>query len=566
DHILAKLSLEGGPSKVPLIYPSLELKIPDKVMYALLYEYKVAAFLLSILYFPCKLAAFSASAAPEGSLAISSNKGLDKADEVVYKRVAVVENFYAIIYDVHVEMDGRSGKHAGQKRTYRAVAEMYAFLPREAVTRFLMSCSDCQKRMHLQGLTTNGTSAANSINASTKKSNSSVGRRANNHSSELKNKANPNTGQNQVEMDYSLPITTTYLKRMKSLGFNGYQNEPFPVNGEIVEMGGELSISEEQADNEEAGIVSETASDQSCDDGHDTESEEELPAINQQRLKQRFLHQSANNDCINDRLILDDEMPFEVLEQEDEELYDEGMDSNDVSIPLDMSKVKKEDPTLASDEPINMTAKQQQMLGVSVLKRKLLSDAKSYRMVPISRQPKEKIQAIIDSCRRQFPEFAERSRKRIRTYLKSCRRTRRHKTIVTSITSGKDPANGGECRNIHATISTSSYHLTSPMAEQILANACENEVQNAKRMRLGLKPVSTAYPNASTPSNFNSTANYETAFSMSATTNYNQTHPRYSLNPSEMAAVKQLIAGYRESAAFLLRSADELEHLLLQQT
>lgn len=27
---------------------------------------------------------------------------------------------------------------------------MYAFLPREAVTRFLMSCKDCQKRMHLQ--------------------------------------------------------------------------------------------------------------------------------------------------------------------------------------------------------------------------------------------------------------------------------------------------------------------------------------------------------------------------------------------------------------------------------
>lgn len=39
----------------------------------------------------------------------------------------------------------------------------------------------------------------------------------------------------------------------------------------------------------------------------------------------------------------------------------------------------------------------------------------------------------------------------------------------------------------------------------------------------------------------------------------------YSLNPSEMAAVKQLISGYRESAAFLLRSADELENLLFQQ-
>lgn len=41
---------------------------------------------------------------------------------MLFKRVAVVENFYDIIYNVHVEMDGRSGKHAGQKRTYRAVS------------------------------------------------------------------------------------------------------------------------------------------------------------------------------------------------------------------------------------------------------------------------------------------------------------------------------------------------------------------------------------------------------------------------------------------------------------
>ncbi|GFV81355.1 nucleolar protein 4-like [Trichonephila clavipes] len=40
---------------------------------------------------------------------------------------------------------------------------------------------------------------------------------------------------------------------------------------------------------------------------------------------------------------------------------------------------------------------------------------------------------------------------------------------------------------------------------------------------------------------------------------------KQSLNQSEVVAVKQLIAGYRESAAFLLRSADELEQLLLQQ-
>ena len=42
--------------------------------------------------------------------------------DVSYKQVAVVENFFDIIYNVHVEMDARGGKHAGQKRTYRAVS------------------------------------------------------------------------------------------------------------------------------------------------------------------------------------------------------------------------------------------------------------------------------------------------------------------------------------------------------------------------------------------------------------------------------------------------------------
>jgi hypothetical protein len=39
----------------------------------------------------------------------------------------------------------------------------------------------------------------------------------------------------------------------------------------------------------------------------------------------------------------------------------------------------------------------------------------------------------------------------------------------------------------------------------------------------------------------------------------------HKLSTGEMAAVRQLITGYRESAAFLLRSADELEQLLIQQ-
>lgn len=43
-----------------------------------------------------------------------------------------------------------SGSQAGHAALslFLQIAETYAFLPREAVTRFLMSCTECQKRMH----------------------------------------------------------------------------------------------------------------------------------------------------------------------------------------------------------------------------------------------------------------------------------------------------------------------------------------------------------------------------------------------------------------------------------
>lgn len=44
------------------------------------------------------------------------------------KRVAVVEDFFDIIYAMHVEMGadpGRAPKHAGQKKTYKAVSETH---------------------------------------------------------------------------------------------------------------------------------------------------------------------------------------------------------------------------------------------------------------------------------------------------------------------------------------------------------------------------------------------------------------------------------------------------------
>lgn len=66
---------------------------------------------------------------------------------------------------------------------------------------------------------------------------------------------------------------------------------------------------------------------------------------------------------------------------------------------------------------------------------RLFVDENLDRMVPISKQPKEKIQAIIESCSRQFPEFQERARKRIRTYLKSCRRMKKNGMEMVSISS-----------------------------------------------------------------------------------------------------------------------------------
>ncbi|XP_028667421.1 nucleolar protein 4-like b isoform X3 [Erpetoichthys calabaricus] len=234
---------------------------------------------------------------------------------------------------------------------------------------------------------------------------------------------------------------------------------------------------------------------------------------------------------------------------------------------------------------------------------RLFVDENLDRMVPISKQPKEKIQAIIESCSRQFPEFQERARKRIRTYLKSCRRMKK---------------NGMETR-------PTPPHLTSAMAENILAAACESETRKAaKRMRMDMYPSShedqntlekqsaressslahTAYSlpasaysqdqiyingglnysyrgygglgaslqHPVTLTTGSSQSNGPTDLSMksmasnsSSTSTNSRGVPAAQLSPTEINAVRQLIAGYRESAAFLLRSADELENLILQQ-
>ncbi|XP_011835266.1 PREDICTED: nucleolar protein 4-like [Mandrillus leucophaeus] len=99
---------------------------------------------------------------------------------------------------MHVESSaepGKAPKHAGQKKTYRAIAETYAFLPREAVTRFLMSCTECQKRMHF-----------------------------NSNGLEPKENEPPSPLVSGI-IDYNMPLTSTYLKQMKLRVMNS-QEQP----------------------------------------------------------------------------------------------------------------------------------------------------------------------------------------------------------------------------------------------------------------------------------------------------------------------------------------------------
>lgn len=110
---------------------------------------------------------------------------------------------------------------------------------------------------------------------------------------------------------------------------------------------------------------------------------------------------------------------------------------------------------------------------------RLFIDENLDRSIPISRQPKEKIQAIIESCKRQFPELQSRARKRIRTYLKSCRRTKKiqnqRKQGQYSDHEAKSLANEDACSSsddFHLILSKETlnqpvYHLNSAVAEKV---------------------------------------------------------------------------------------------------
>ncbi|XP_044745682.1 nucleolar protein 4 isoform X2 [Coccinella septempunctata] len=686
----------------------------------------------------------------------------------VYRKVAVVENFFDIIYNVHVELEGRPGKHAGQKRTYRTITETYAFLPREAVTRFLLGCTECQKHprspspssvlptpspsptlplVHStpQPLTitappivvvhnTQGSeltyldlskscrtssslleNCSSDKNLDITKKNLSLTQapqydeRQVQHFTETKKSSNPldvcnltskdppksppklkevksectkastsptpklwsplqsvkkerENSDNLLmpgEIDYSMPITTTYLKYMRSLGCSDEDALKFEKRNENLPNPESLESNEDDQfigggsmkDTDKLKLMllawnyhNQSQGNRNCNSDVDLSS----VAGNEEMAGLWAQYQSALGGFAKGKAT-----PPSTRDQSSPVNAETGSAHDETS--SSGNKEDEDDDDDESDDKIDTQTHDPERLKAFNMFVRLFVDENLDRMVPISKQPKEKIQAIIDSCTRQFPEFAERARKRIRTYLKSCRRNKR----------ARDPNSSWD-----ATRPTPA-HLTSVQAEQILATACENESHNAKRMRLGLEPVSqpmpivpgtqptdttapisrgldfsssnsvkmdvepvmNVFPSSTTPSSTSNamsksmsiTSDIKTSLSASNVAglgannmngigisstagslptnmyrpNFTQAFQRsgpyplfpgsssfssggaslltndlsmkqkplinHKLSTGEMAAVRQLITGYRESAAFLLRSADELEQLLVQQ-
>ncbi|KAM4687074.1 nucleolar protein 4 isoform 1-T1 [Amazona ochrocephala] len=580
---------------------------------------------------------------------VKTTDGVGVDEKLSLRRVAVVEDFFDIIYSMHVET-GPNGeqirKHAGQKRTYKAISETYAFLPREAVTRFLMSCSECQKRMHL-----------------------------NPDGADHKDNGKPPTLVTSM-IDYNMPITMAYMKHMKLQLLNSQQEEDeSSIESDEFDMSDSTRMSAVNSDlssnleermqspqnlqgqqdddsaaesfngNETVGHSSNASGGTHCREMAETNSngktnleQDEQPLnlsdspLSAQLTSEYRLddHSSNGKNKYKTLLISDLKMEREARENGSKSpahsysSYDSGKNESVGRGAEDLSLNRGDEDEDDHDEQED-PEKVNESDGVEAERLKafnmfvrLFVDENLDRMVPISKQPKEKIQAIIDSCRRQFPEYQERARKRIRTYLKSCRRMKR---------SGFEMS-----RPIPS-------HLTSAVAESILASACESESRNAaKRMRLDRQqdeaapadkqykqePAQVTYSTSAVSStqevlyiNGNGTYSYHsyrglgggllnlndasgsdlqptsttaaTQHCIPGSTNVqspsssgptdlsmkrqlatssgssSSSSSRPQLSPTEINAVRQLVAGYRESAAFLLRSADELENLILQQ-
>ncbi|XP_007886162.1 nucleolar protein 4 isoform X2 [Callorhinchus milii] len=508
---------------------------------------------------------------------VKTPDGVSAPEKQSLKRVAVVEDFFDIIYSMHVEIGAngeKSRKHAGQKRTYKAISETYAFLPREAVTRFLMSCSECQKRMHL-----------------------------NPDGADHKENEKP-TSLGSGIIDYNMPITMAYMKHMKLQLLNSHQDEDeHSLSSEEFELSDSTWMSVDRMNSDQSSTLEERMHSPQNLDGHQDED--------------------SSVECFNgnEALVLNSNV---AEESHCGEMYESMADINgNGTANADHSASQDEQPINLSDSPLslhvtpdygtdNSSNGRRSRIKYTVTEIKMERDSRELG----SKSPAHSYSSY-ESLRNESvgggPEDLSVSR------TNEDDDDQDDHDDVEKI----NESDGAESERLKAFNSRPiPSHLTSAVAENILATACESESRNAaKRMRLDVRQQQQDEPIAvskqwmrestqvtyTTPAvsysqelmyiNGNASYSYhgygglgsgkqnpsslssdgtnsgpadlsvkKPLASHSGSSNINNSKsPPAQLSPTEINAVRQLVAGYRESAAFLLRSADELENLILQQ-
>lgn len=185
-------------------------------------------------------------------------------------------------------------------------------------------------------------------------------------------------------------------------------------------------------------------------------------------------------------------------------------------------------------------------------------------LVPISHQPRDLVTEIIADASAQFPEFASCVRKRIRTFLKSYRRSRKLKDGSIPIANGigKLEDNSHSPSPLHTSPNPAS---NTPVVTIFTENPHAEEEEDllppdSKRIQL-----SVSSPTSSNGPVINSAGIMAVAAAAAASSSNSNNNSISSSNPlsnHEEHAVRQLITGYRESAAFLERAANQLEAML----
>ncbi|XP_069777691.1 nucleolar protein 4-like isoform X4 [Narcine bancroftii] len=496
---------------------------------------------------------------------VKTTDGISTTEKQSLKRVAVVEDFFDIIYSMHVEIGvngEKSRKHAGQKRTYKADEQSLSSEEFELSDSTWMSVdrmnsdqsSILEERMHSpQNLD---------------------GHQDEDSSVECFNGNEPLVlNSNAAEGGLCGAMYTS----MGDINGNGSANPEHPA-----------SQDEQPIKVSDSPLSVQVTPDYGTDNGSNGRRNRIKYTVNEIKMER-------DSRDLGNKSPAHSYSSYESLKNESV-----GGGPEDLTVSRTIEDEDDQDDHDDVEKIIESDGAESERLKAFNMFVRLFVDENLDRMVPISKQPKEKIQAIIESCSRQFPEYQERARKRIRTYLKSCRRMKK---------------NGFE------TSRPIPSHLTSAVAENILATACESESRNAaKRMRLDVRqqqqdeavPVGKQWTRESAQVNYtaptvsysqelmyiNGNTGYYHGFtglgggkqnppsltsegtnsgpadlsvkkslaSHSGSSNINNSKtPPAQLSPTEINAVRQLVAGYRESAAFLLRSADELENLILQQ-